>query len=135
MGFFIYIVVGLIAWLVDAAIFQFLWPLIGIAASQALARIAGAVTAFTLNRKHTFGLDPESGGIGFQGLKYGILLVLNWAITVALIFVLYHRFGIEPLWAKIITDVFIIPGNYWVMKLWIFPGNRDKHQLIKERKL
>jgi len=135
MGFFIYIVVGLIAWLVDAAIFQFLWPLIGIAASQALARIAGAVTAFTLNRKHTFGLNPESGGIGFQGLKYGILLVLNWAITVALIFVLYHRFGIEPLWAKIITDVFIIPGNYWVMKLWVFRRKSDNHELMKERKL
>ena len=121
MGFAKYVVVGLIAWLVDVAVFQLLWPVTGIAGSQALARIAGAVTAFSLNRKHTFGVAAGSGGVGVQGLKYGALLILNWAATVALIFMFYRGLGIEPLWSKIITDVIVVPCNYWVMKFWIFP--------------
>lgn len=132
MGFLKYVVIGLIAWLVDVVIFQLLWPVMGIAGSQALARIAGAVTAFSLNRKHTFGIAPNSGRIGVQGFKYGLLLTLNWAGTVALIFVFYRGLGIEPLWAKIITDVIVVPCNYWVMKLWIFPRAMREQTTIEQ---
>jgi putative flippase GtrA len=132
MGFVKYVVVGLIAWLVDVAIFQLLWPVTGIAGSQALARIAGAITAFSLNRKHTFGVAAGSGKIGVQGFKYGVLLTLNWAATVALIFVFYRGLGIEPLWSKIITDVIVVPCNYWVMKYWIFPRVMSEQQKIEQ---
>jgi putative flippase GtrA len=132
MGFVKYVIVGLIAWLVDVAIFQLLWPVIGIAGSQALARIAGAVTAFSLNRKHTFGVAAGSGGTGVQGLKYGVLLILNWAVTVVLIFILYRGLGIGPLWSKVITDVIVVPCNYWVMKFWIFPRARHEQPAMEQ---
>jgi len=132
MGLLKYIIVGVIAWLVDVVVYQLLWPVLGIAGGQAAARLAGAVTAFTLNRRHTFSIAPGSAGIGLQGFKYGLLLALNWGLTVGLIFCFHRGLGVAPLWAKIIADVFVVPCNYWVMKVWVFPRTDRITQAIKE---
>ncbi len=135
MSFLKYIVVGLVAWLVDVVIYQLLWPVLGIAAGQALARIAGAVTAFGLNKKHTFTVDPRSDRVVVQGLKYGLLLALNWIVTVAFIYIFYRGFGIKPLFAKVMTDVIVVPCNYFVMKFWIFPRGVDERRPIEQGRL
>jgi putative flippase GtrA len=118
--FALYLVVGVVAWLVDLAIYHALWPLIGIAAGQLLARIAGAVTAFLLNRWKTFKAGKGLAGIGSQAFNYVVLLVLNWAITVGLIYFLSYGLDMHPLTAKIVVDIAVVPGNYLFMKYWVF---------------
>ena len=126
MRFVIYVVVGIISWLADVAIYYLSWPLIGIAAGQLLARITGATTAFLLNRRVTFRADTDASGFGLQAIKYATLLVLNWAISVGLIYVLIYGLSMDPLTAKILIDIVIVPGNYFVMKYWIFPHASTK---------
>lgn len=126
MRFFIYVVVGVISWLADVAIYYLSWPLIGIAGGQFLARITGAATAFLLNRRVTFRESTDASGFGLQATKYATLLVLNWAISVGLIYVLIYGLSMNPLTAKILIDIVIVPGNYFVMKYWVFPGASTK---------
>jgi len=121
MSFALYIMVGVISWLVDVAIFHLSWSVIGIVAAQFLARVAGAATAFLLNRRITFRMNKDESEAGLQAIKYTILLVLNWAVTVGLIYVLSYGLSMHPLTAKILLDMVIVPGNYLVMKYWVFP--------------
>ena len=124
MRFALYIIVGVISWLVDVAIYHLSWALIGIAAGQFLARIAGAATAFLLNRRVTFRANKDASGVRPQVIKYAALLVLNWAITVGLIYYLSYGLSMHPLIAKILLDIVIVPGNYVVMKYWVFPSHQ-----------
>lgn len=121
MRFTLYIIVGVISWLVDVSIYYLTWSLIGIAAGQFLARAAGAATAFLLNQQITFRASKDLSGFGPQAFKYAILLVLNWAVTVGLIYFLSYALSIAPLAAKILSDIIIVPGNFVIMKLWVFP--------------
>lgn len=120
MKFVIYVVVGLIAWLVDLTVFYALWPIIGIAAGQLAARIAGAVTAFVLNRSKTFQAGGDALGMASQAMKYAVLLALNWVVTVGLIKILVHSAKLDALIAKILIDMIIVPGNYIILKHMIF---------------
>lgn len=122
MRFTLYIVVGIVSWLVDLTVYYALWSLLGIAISQLLARILGAVTAFLLNRWITFKVPFETPGFGLQAVKYTSLLGLNWLLTVGLIYAFNFGLGIDPIMAKIIADVIIVPGNYFIMKHWVFPA-------------
>jgi putative flippase GtrA len=120
MKFVIYVVVGLVAWLVDLVVFYALWPLVGIAAGQLAARIAGAVTAFLLNRSKTFQAGGDAFGIASQATKYVLLLALNWVVTVGLINFSVQAANLNPLTSKILVDMIIVPSNYFVMKHMIF---------------
>ncbi len=121
MRFALYIIVGVISWLVDVSIYYLTWSLIGIAAGQFLARMAGAATAFLLNQQITFRASKDLSGFAPQVLKYAVVLALNWAVTVGLIYFLSYALSITPLAAKILSDIIIVPGNYIIMKLWVFP--------------
>lgn len=126
MRFALYIMVGVISWVVDVAIYHLSWSLIGIVAGQFLARIAGAATAFLLNRRMTFRTNKDVSGVGLQAVKYTTLLVLNWAVTVGLIYGLIYSLSMHPLTAKILLDIVIVPGNYLVMKYWVFPHSSTR---------
>lgn len=121
MRFALYIIVGFISWLVDVSIYHFTWALIGIAAGQFLARVAGAATAFLLNQQITFRVSKDQSGFGPQAFKYGIVLAINWAVTVGLIYFFSYALSITPLTAKILSDIIIVPSNYFIMKIWVFP--------------
>ena len=128
MRFAMYLLVGVIAWLVDLAVYYALWPVMGIAAGQLLARIAGAVTAFLLNRWITFKSSGDTAETVRQAFKYGALLALNWAVTVGFIYFLSYGLEMHPLTAKILVDIVIVPGNYLIMKYWIFPQTVNEVQ-------
>ena len=121
MRFTLYLVVGIVSWLMDLTVYYALWSLMGIAVSQLLARITGAVTAFLLNRWITFKVTMGTPGIGLQAIKYTVLLALNWVVTVGLIYALSYGLAMHPISAKILADAIIVPGNYLIMKHWIFP--------------
>jgi putative flippase GtrA len=121
MRFTLYILVGIIAWLIDLTVYQLLWGITGIAIAQGAARVAGAAGSFILNRHYTFSHGLTLRGVAPQLAKYLILLVANWAATVFLIYVFHKGVGVNPLVAKIGADMIVIPSNYWVMKVWIFP--------------
>lgn len=126
MRFALYLLVGAVAWLVDLAVYHFIWPLAGIAAAQLAARITGAITAFLLNRSKTFQIKNEMAGFVPQAIKYGVLLALNWVVSVGLIYAVYRGLGIHPVTAKIFVDIIIVPSNYFVLKHWIFPQSRTE---------
>ena len=120
MRFALYLVVGVVAWLGDLALYHALWPLIGIAAGQLLVRITGAVTALLLNRWKTFKAGKGLAGIGAQALNYAVLLVLNWTITVGFIYFLSYGLDMHPLTAKIVVEILMAPGNCLFMKYRVF---------------
>ena len=120
MRFALYLAVGLVAWLVDLSVYHVMWPIAGIAIGQLFARIAGAGTAFLLNRWKTFNSAGNLASLGPQAFKYILLLVLNWAVSIGLIYILSYRVGVHPLKAKVLVDIIIVPGNYVFMKYWVF---------------
>lgn len=125
MRFALYIVVGVISWLVDVTIYHLLWSTIGIASGQFIARLAGAVTAFLLNRGLTFSANKEVSGFGPQVFKYAVLLLFNWVVTIGLIYAFIYGLSVHPLTAKILVDIIIVPGNYFIMKYFVFPTNNE----------
>ena len=134
MRFTLYILVGVIAWLIDLTVYQLLWNITGIAIAQGAARVAGAAGSFILNRQYTFAHGLTLRGVAPQLVKYLVLLVANWAGTVFLIYLFHRGAGLNPLVAKIGADMIVIPTNYWIMKVWIFPKPTDPRKIDSEQK-
>jgi len=129
MRFAVYLLVGAVAWLVDLAVYHFIWPLAGIAVAQLAARITGAITAFLLNRSKTFQVKNDMAGFVPQAIKYSVLLALNWMVSVGLIYAACRGLGIHPVTAKIFVDIIVVPSNYFVLKHWVFP---QTHTEVKQ---
>lgn len=122
--FLIYIFVGGIQWLIDLLVYSLSWPLFGVAAGQALARSSGAIAGFYLNRQHTFKATDAPGQTGRQALRFLVVWLVNWGTSTILVLWMMQIFGFSGLSAKVIVDVFVVPGNFVLLKMWVFPPSR-----------
>lgn len=121
--FLIYLLVGVAQWLIDLLIYSLSWPLFGVAIGQALARSSGAVAGFFLNRKHTFRATEAPEQIRRQAIRFLVVWLSNWGISTALVLWLMEGFGFSGLHAKVVIDVFVVPGNFMLLKIWVFSSS------------
>jgi putative flippase GtrA len=116
-----YLVVGLLAWAVDLAVFLALIDILGVPASQLAARLTGAAVAFFGHKLLVF-REPgmRAATLASQGARYAALWVLAYAVsTLALIGLIEHA-AMAAVPAKVLVEAGIVVMNYVIMKTLIF---------------
>ncbi len=94
-----------------------------ILASQIAARVLAMCFNYTAARKAVF-LSSEPHGRTL--LKYIPLVVLNAALSYALISALSFRAGIPVLWAKVIAETLLFLGNFALQREFVFTGEKSR---------
>ena len=118
--FLIYLFVGGVQWLIDLLIYSLSWPVLGIAGGQAMARLGGAAAGFYLNRQHTFRATGGSAQTARQALRFLVVWVANWGISTLLVLWVLKTFELSEVQAKVCVDLFVVPGSFLLMKMWVF---------------
>jgi putative flippase GtrA len=126
MIFFRYVVIQLLAYVIDMGVFLFVLHF-GIAQSvwgNVMSKFAAGLFAFFAHRHFTFRV---AGGVAASGqaIRYFFVLVLNIPVATAILALLQIWFA-EPVVAKFIADVICVGLTYLLSKHLIFTGHSKK---------
>lgn len=85
---------------------------------QAVARVAGGVTSFALNRNHNF---PKSDGwLSIEVRRFLVLYVASYTLSL-FCFWLFHRvFKLPLICAKPLVDGLCFLFNFMAMKMYVY---------------
>ncbi len=116
-----YLVMGSMAFAVDYGLlvvtyYVFSFPL-GVATS--IGYVTGLLVSFLANRYWVFGKNAAEKHVLHQSVEYGILLVVNYFVTVLGIKLL-NEHGIKPYVGKVLIMCLIVCWNYVLFKKVIF---------------
>ena len=124
--FFKYLVAGGIAFGVDIFIFAALrFFALSLAVANPMARLIGALTAFTLNRQWTFKrLSPLTWRREF--VRYALLWCFSTLCSTSALAALIFVFPKEnDVLFKILVECVIVAMNYIVSRVWVFRPDKD----------
>lgn len=116
-SFAIYVLVGLMALAVDMLVFGLCrWAALPLWGANPLARLAGAITAYTMHRYWTFQVQsPDSSSAGRYMLAWCAATVSG---TLGLAILAYS--GISEMGGKVLTEGALLVVNYLVARTWVF---------------
>lgn len=123
--FWKYCVVGASGYLVNFAIFSFLYGVVGVSYVLA-ATVSFAVSAtnnFLLNKYWTFG-NP-AGNTAAQAGRFLIVSVASWALNMALLVAMVEAVGINEYLSQAIAIATVTVLNFTGNKLWSFRQPRS----------
>ena len=86
--------------------------------SQSIARLAGGVTSFYINRNLSF--KSVNTNLYLQLKRFIILYFLSYGLSLTLIKFIHQDLNIGLLYAKFISDFFCFLFNFCVMKLYVY---------------
>lgn len=124
--FFRYVTAGGVALLVDVSIFAGLRIGAGqdLIVSNLLGRVAGAGTAFLINRTWTFRRPTERPAWVQEALRYSLLWLLASTISTfgvsVLSVALSAKPGVTENLVKICIDVMLLSMNFMLSRHWVF---------------
>jgi putative flippase GtrA len=88
-----------------------------------LSRLVATIVGAWLHRRYTFA-GPQRWDLARQMMGFAALSGVNLLISSALIHVLHHHAGLNPLWSKVGTDVVIVLISLVVSRWLIFAPAR-----------
>jgi putative flippase GtrA len=116
-----YLIVGVVAWLVDFLVFALGYPLIGIVWAQTGARVSGAVVAFLGHKVFVYNSrNFTHREVGKQAAGYGLLWIFSYLLSLGAIMLFTEVLGFGPIPAKLVTEIILVGINYITMKQLIF---------------
>lgn len=120
MTFFRYVVIQLLAYVIDIGIFLIILNtgFFGAVIANVLSKISAGFFAFVAHRKFTFYSDEYEGRLHQAG-RYFILLLLNIPLS-SVILVLILTLIKDVIIAKIVTDVLGVLMTFWLSKSFVF---------------
>ncbi|MCG7954731.1 MAG: GtrA family protein [Candidatus Thiodiazotropha endolucinida] len=116
-----YLLVGGASWVVDFLVFFLTYSHIGIVPAQTVARIVGALVAFTGHKLIVFEdrqFTPQA--MRQQIVQYLILWLVSYTLSVILLLAFIDLLQLHPVAAKLITEAIIIVINFVTMRRYIF---------------
>jgi putative flippase GtrA len=118
--FFRYIAIQVAAYCIDMGIFLILVYLgfLGPIPSNVLGKIFAGIFAFFIHRSFTFRLDKRKRN-GKQMFRYLCLLGLNVPISSGVLGLVLLIIT-TPVYAKFLSDMFIVLFSFWVSRKWVF---------------
>lgn len=123
---FAYVASGVIISLADYLVFTiiFSYANMGLLAATAIAYIVGLVVSFLLNRYWVFrhGADRQSQAASLW--RYATFLVVNLAITYAILWALETWLGLSPYLGKFVVGAFMFFWIYLGDTFFVFHGQR-----------
>lgn len=108
--------IRLLSWSWDLEI-RFWWL------SNAIAFVAAVSFAFVTNRTFVFeagGKSAARGDVIRQGLLFWTARLVTLALEYAILFLLIDTLGISDLLSKVVSNFFVIVGNYFFSKFVVF---------------
>ncbi|MEY2928223.1 MAG: hypothetical protein RL367_2700 [Pseudomonadota bacterium] len=82
-------------------------------------KAVGAAVGFVLHKYFTFSWDQKQR-TGQQILSYLALMLLNFATSCVLLWLLVARLGLDKFVAKVMTDLVVIATSFLVGRLWVY---------------
>ena len=122
MIFFRYIIVQLLAYVIDVGLFLIVLQsgLLGLILANVLSKCAAGVFAFIAHRYFTFRIG-EKPAMKTQAIRYFLLLAFNIPLSSVAI-LLFNLWFIEPIGSKFGADIVCVALTYIVSKHFVFSG-------------
>jgi putative flippase GtrA len=118
-----YLLVGGGAWVLDFAVFASCHTLVGVVWAQTLARVTGAVAAFTGHKLFVYKNKANTPrALGRQAAGYLLLWLLSYLLSIGLVVLFIEVMGLHPIAAKLAMEIILVGINYLTMKQLIFPS-------------
>jgi putative flippase GtrA len=121
--FFRYLVIQVVAYLIDVSVFSVLLGL-GPLAANICSKVAAGAFAFVLHRHFTFGVS-ETTSVHAQVVAYVILLIVNIPFTSALLYGLMLLVS-NAIVAKVLADTAGVGLTYLLSKHVVFSQRAEK---------
>lgn len=116
-----YLMVGITAWVIDFAVFVVCHSIVGIVWAQTAARVSGALVAFAGHKVFVYkNRNFARRALGKQFLSYLLLWVFSYLLSIGCIILFIDVLGLEPVAAKLVTEIILVGINYITMKRLIF---------------
>ncbi|MEJ2610791.1 MAG: GtrA family protein [Candidatus Thiodiazotropha sp.] len=118
-----YLIVGATSWVVDFGTFVLFHSIIGIVWAQTTARIVGAIVAFLGHKLFVYNSNSfNKCELSKQIAGYLFLWCFTYLLSIGCILLLAEVIGLNPVLAKLGTEIILISINYTTMKRLIFPS-------------
>ena len=91
----------------------------GILPAQMVARIAGGLVSFTLNKYWSFS-TRSAGTVIMEWRRFLLLYAFSYILALGIIYTLVEHLGLGPYPAKVIADVSCFVVNFIVMQRYVF---------------
>lgn len=120
MTFIRYILIQLIAYVVDIGIFllAFKSGLFGPIISNVFGKVAAGLFAFVTHRNYTFYSNDSADSLN-QAFRYFILLTLNVPLSSGIL-AIFLVFIEEAIISKVLADVVSVTLTFWLSKTFVF---------------
>jgi putative flippase GtrA len=110
--------------LVDYSVFTlFLFFSGGLLPAQMVARVAGGVFSFVLNKYWSFGAK-KLDTVAKEGRRFLILYAFSYALALVILYMLTEYLAFKAYPAKIIADVVCFVVNFLVIRRFVFGNSR-----------
>jgi putative flippase GtrA len=118
--FVTYLVVGGFTALIYFCLFYFSFESLGLdyRVSATIAYIFAVGFHFLSNRKFTFKIS--SVGYVAQGVRYLVILLINYLITILVLATLFDRFELNVYLSSVLSVGFTVLIGYFASKFWVF---------------
>lgn len=117
--FFFFVLVGLSGVLVNLAIFQILYGIVGVSVlwSGFISAVVAMVSNFVLNDIFTWSGDKH-GHTAIRFLKYVVVSIIGIGINEVVLYLLHHRLGMAALPANALGILIATGWNFIINNVW-----------------
>jgi putative flippase GtrA len=115
-----FVIVGISTFVLYFLLFRVLFGGLGLGYKGAIT-IAYAVTVmchFLLNRFFTFNVEQRD--LGLHAGRYILMLLLNYLITLAVMWTIVEVVGISPYFGAVVSTLVTAASSFFVMKHFVF---------------
>jgi len=115
-----FVIVGVLTFILYFSLFRFLYGSAGFDYKVAisLAYIVTVLCHFLLNRFFTFNARQRS--LGLHAGRYGLMLVLNYVITLFVMWTVVEIIRISPYFGAVVSTAVTAASSFFVMKHFVF---------------
>jgi putative flippase GtrA len=122
-----YLLIGVMAWVIDVAVFVACVADLGIVKAQLIARIIGALVSFAGHKLFVFSeMDTKPATVARQAAAYGALWILSYFLSTLGLIGLIDYGGIHSVPAKVMVEMGVVVMNYLVTQRLIFRSGSSK---------
>ena len=133
-----YIIIGVCTTLVNFVLFtlfNYLFALLeveketSVTVSNLLSVILSILFAYITNKKFVFRSHCDSRrDMFFEFVKFVGARAITMLVEVGGVFVMFNLIGINEMISKLVTQVIVIIGNYFISKLLVFKNNSTRKE-------
>ena len=124
-----YLFIGVCTTLVNLIVFTVLCKLVHMDVNLAnfISIVIAILFAYVTNKLYVFRSHCASvGELASECVKFCGARVATMAIEMGGVFLIYNILGFDELIAKCCTQFFVVIGNYFISKFFVFRGNQKK---------